>query len=97
MVLNGLMARCALRPFLFLVLLSEGDSRMKFQEGDTVFHRSKEKFGIVSGLVGGEESRYYVDHSGFRWSVPEVYLASEEAGQNALALKKYRFGLKKSQ
>jgi NADPH-dependent curcumin reductase CurA len=48
-----------------------------FKLDETVIHLSKGKTGKVIGFIGGEECRYYVNHSGFTWSVPQKDLDSK--------------------
>ena len=42
--------------------------------GQKVTHLSKNKVGKILAVIGGEENRYYVQHSGQVWSVPRKYL-----------------------
>lgn len=52
-----------------------------FMNKQPVWDELKNKWGRVSevngtSFIGGGERRYYVEHSGFTWSVPEKYLDS---------------------
>lgn len=49
-----------------------------YQIGDIVFHTTKQKLGLVKAVFqDGAGHRYYVNHSGFTWSVPETSLDSK--------------------
>lgn len=50
-----------------------------FQDGEKVVHLSKGKAGKVITFIGGEDQRYYIEHSGYTWSVPERGLDSKKA------------------
>lgn len=46
-----------------------------FQIGDTVYHKTKQKYGVVKDVFqSGDSYRYYVQHSGWTWSVPQECL-----------------------
>lgn len=49
--------------------------KAKFQVGDFVYHLTAERTGRVAAVFfDGEQPRYYVQHSGWDWSVPQENL-----------------------
>lgn len=60
----------------------------KFQVGEKVYHKGKQTYGVVTKVFPSEDSQakdpgrktpyypfqYYVQHSGWTWSVPEYAL-----------------------
>lgn len=56
----------------------------KFKIEDYVLHKPKNKVGIIQKIINLDDKedikiqgyRYYVDHSGWRWSIPEEFLLS---------------------
>lgn len=66
-----------------------------YKIGDKVYHISKDKYGIViecdnkgsNSFYNGFEQCYYVQHSGYIWSIPESFLRRRHTlklGVNAL-------------
>jgi len=59
-----------------------------FKIGDRVYHNGKNTYGTVVEVFHDSVGiRYYVDHGGFRWSVPEKKLDSDK-NKKLLALMK---------
>ena len=55
-----------------------------YQPGEQVVHTSKKKLGKIVEFIGGDENRYYVQHSGWLWSVPQKYLELPRKKNNKL-------------
>lgn len=59
--------------------------KAKYSVGDKVYHTTKQKYGTVveEGFWDDDsEYRYYVNHSGYTWSVPERCLRFKPNHQN---------------
>jgi hypothetical protein len=60
--------------------------KAKFQVGDYVYHVGAERTGRITDIFwDGYEPRYYVQHSGWVWSVPEQNLIFDAKRNQAVA------------
>jgi hypothetical protein len=58
--------------------------RPKFKVGDPVFHVGAARRGVVKDVFfDGEQPRYYVQHSGWIWGVPESSLRARGVAKSA--------------
>lgn len=66
-----------------------------FEKGERVYHRSKNSLGTVVGFINSADPkdiraqghRYLIMHSGWLWSVPEVFLTASTCDPSKAAMK----------